>query len=262
MSPRLLDAGDAAFTLEFGDTIDPALLAAVRALDAAVARAQAAGRLPGLIETMPTFRSLTLFFDPLVTGRQALLDALQPLLAAMQPRLDTAAHAPPAEGRLWRLPVCYEGDAAPDLADTARVLGISADALVALHSGTELRVYMLGFLPGLPFMGDLPAALHLPRRSEPRLRVPAGSVAIAGGLSAIYPWQSPGGWHLIGRCPVRLFDATRAAPSLLAVGDRVQFDPVSLDTCRVLEDAAQAGTAEPMRWLQQGAEPAAQGARR
>lgn len=242
MSPRLLDAGDAAFTVEFGDTIDAGLLAAVNALDAAIGREQAAGHLPGLIETMPTFRSLTVFFDPLVTGRAALIDALQPLLEAAQ-------HAAPVEGRRWRLPVCYEGDAGPDLAETARAIGATVDEVVSLHSGTEVQVYMLGFLPGFPFMGDLPERLRLPRRTEPRVRVPSGSVAIAGGLTAIYPWESPGGWHLLGRCPVPLFDAARASPSLLAVGDRVRFAPVPMHEYRRLEAAIRAGGFDPMDCL-------------
>ncbi|MEO7853392.1 MAG: 5-oxoprolinase subunit PxpB [Rubrivivax sp.] len=242
VSPRVLDAGDAAFTIEFGDRIDPALLAAVNSLDTAIARELAAGRLPGLIETMPTFRSLTVFFDPLVTGRAALIDALQPLFT-------TDAQAATTPGRRWRLPACYEGDAAPDLAHTARTLGISEDEVVALHSGTEVRVYMLGFLPGFPFMGDLPDKLRLPRRSEPRVRVPAGSVAIANGLTVIYPWESPGGWHLLARCPVPLFDATRASPALLAAGDRVQFEPVSSDEWQRLDKAMQAGEIDAHRWL-------------
>jgi KipI family sensor histidine kinase inhibitor len=241
MSPRLLDAGDAAFTVEFGESVDPALLAAVQALDAAISRQQAAGGLSGLIETMPTFRSLTVFFDPLVTGRRALIDALQPLF-------DAAGHAPPPAGRHWRLPVCYEGEAGPDLADTAHAIGVGIDEVVALHSGTEVSVYMLGFLPGFPFMGDLPERLRLPRRTEPRVRVPAGSVAIAGGLTAIYPWESPGGWHLLGRCPVPLFDARRAAPALLAAGDRVRFEPIAAEEYRRLVQAIGAGEIDPTRW--------------
>lgn len=141
MSFRILDAGDAALTIEFGTVIDPALLAAVNALDAAILRLQQAGALPGVIETMPTFRSLTVFFDPLATDRDAVLAALQPLIAA-------AEHGAPADGRHWRLPVCYEGEAAPDLAEVAATLGIGTDEVVALHSGTEYLVYMLGFLPG------------------------------------------------------------------------------------------------------------------
>jgi KipI family sensor histidine kinase inhibitor len=247
---RVLDAGDAAITVEFGDAIDPRLLAAVNALDAAIARLQAEAALPGLIETMPTFRSLTLFFDPLVTGRAALLEALRPLLAG-------ADDAPPPPGRRWCLPVCYAGEAAPDLAEVARTLGLSEAEVVALHSGTDYLVYMLGFLPGFPFMGDLPAALRLPRRAEPRLRVPPGSVAIATGLTAIYPWESPGGWHLLGRCPVPLFDAARAAPSLLAAGDRVRFRPIDAAEYGRLERAVRAGEIDPAQWLAAEAVPEA-----
>ena len=249
MTLRLLDAGDAAFTVEFGETIAPALLAAVQALDAGIARAQAAGALPGLIETMPTFRALTVFFDPLRTGRAELIEALQPLLAA-------AEHAPPVDGRHWRLPVCYEGEAGPDLAATAAAAGTTTDEVVALHSGTEFRVYMLGFMPGFPFMGDLPERLRLPRRTEPRVRVPAGSVAIAAGLTAIYPWESPGGWHLLGRCPVPLFDARRTSPSLLAAGDRVRFVPVSAEECRAIEAGLASAEIDPMQWLESAPTPA------
>lgn len=242
MSFRILDAGDAALTIEFGTVIDPALLAAVNALDAAILNLQQAGELPGVIETMPTFRSLTVFFDPLLTDRSSLLAQLQPLIAA-------AEHGAAAEGRHWRLPVCYEGEAAPDLAEVARTLGVAEADVIAQHSGTEYRVYMLGFLPGFPFMGDLPAPLRLPRRSQPRVRVPAGSVAIATGLTAIYPWESPGGWHLLGRCPVPLFDARRASPSLLAAGDRVRFTPVSTEECRAIEAGLRNGDIDPMQWL-------------
>lgn len=241
VTPRILDAGDAAFTIEFGNAVDPALLAAVNRLDRAIAGAQAAGQLPGLIETMPTFRSLTVFFDPLVTGRAALIDALRPLWSA-------GATAAAVGGSRWRLPVCYEGEAGPDLAAVAGAIGASVDEVVALHSGTEVQVYMLGFLPGFPFMGDLPPRLHLPRRSEPRVRVPAGSVAIAGALTAIYPWTSPGGWHLLGRCPVPLFDARRPLPSLLAAGDRVGFEPVTRDEFDRLDAELKSGALDPTCW--------------
>jgi len=249
VSFRILDAGDAALTIEFGNVIDPALLAAVNALDAAIARLLQAGELPGVIETMPTFRSLTVFFDPLVTDRDAVLATLQPLIAA-------AEHGSTTDGRHWRLPVCYEGEAAPDLAEVAGAIGIGEDEVVALHSGAEYLVYMIGFLPGFPFMGDLPAPLRLPRRAQPRVRVPAGSVAIATGLTAIYPWESPGGWHLLGRCPVPLFDARRTSPSLLAAGDRVRFVPVSAQECRAIEAGLASAEIDPMQWLESASTPA------
>lgn len=243
MQHRILDSGDSAFTIEFGNLIDPAVQAAVDALDHAVARACASGTLPGLIETVPTFRSLTVIYDPLITDRAALLARIAPLAQAATP-------ATGAPARVWRLPACYEGEAAPDLDDTARTLGIATTELIQLHARTDYVVYMLGFLPGFPFMGDLPEALRLPRRAEPRIRVPAGSIAIAAGLTAIYPWESPGGWHLLGRCPVPLFDATRSRPALLQAGDHVRFDPVSARECTRLEQACAGGEIDPDAWCE------------
>ena len=124
------------------------------------------------------------------------------------------------------MPVCYEGEFAPDLAEVARLTGLTPDEVVALHSGTRFHVYMLGFLPGFPYMGDLPRQLALPRRADPRLRVPAGSISIATSLTAIYPYESPGGWHLIGATPIRLFDPERPRPGALRARRRRQFQPI------------------------------------
>lgn len=233
-APRILDLGDRAITLEFGDAIDPALLARVAALDHACATAA----LPGVIETVPTFRSLTLIFDPLLTSRSKLLPALERLLAVPE----TSCARPT---RRWRLPACYEGDFALDLADVALRCGISRDEVIEQHAGAEYVVYMLGFLPGFPFMGDVAEKLRLPRRAEPRVAVPAGSVAIANGLTAVYPWQSPGGWHLLANCPVPLFDSGRAAPSLLAAGDHVHFEVVDVAEHARIKRALAAGELNP-----------------
>lgn len=246
---RILDLGDTAFTVEFGEAIDPALQARVNALDVAITRAVAGGALAGVIETVPTFRSLTVIYDPLQTRRATLEAALAGLIEA-------ADHAPAGGGRHWRLPACYGGAFGPDLAEVAAATGLDAEAVIAAHSATEYVVYMLGFLPGFPFMGDLPAALQLPRRSEPRVRVPGGSIAIANGLTAIYPWESPGGWHLLGRCPVPLFDATRTAPALLAAGDRVRFTPVSAEAFGHLQAELAAGRCDPQQWCSPAAEDA------
>ena len=235
--PRLLPLGDAAWTVEFGDAIDPALHARVMGF----ARALEEAALPAVVESVPTFRSCTVHFDPLAEGADVLGDRL----------LELAASAPEAAiaGRRWRIPVLFGGEAGPDLAALAANCALTEEAVVARLCATAFRVYMLGFMPGFPFMGDLPERLRLPRRTEPRVRVPAGSVAIAGGLTAIYPWESPGGWHLLGRCPVRLFDAAGASPSLLAVGDRVRFQPVPMAEFRRLQAAVQAREIDPACWL-------------
>lgn len=242
MTPRLLDAGDGAVTIEFGDQITSQLVGRVAALDKLLQAVRERGELAGVVETMPTFRSLTVLYDPLQTSR-AVLD---PVLSALASQSEAA---PAANGRRWRLPVCYGGEFGADLADVASATGLSPDAVVQLHADTELSVYMIGFMPGFPFMGDLPSALDMPRRREPRLRVPAGSVAITGSLTAIYPWQSPGGWQLIGRCPVPLFDAAAATPSLLAPGDTVRFEAITAQRLAELEAAITAGKLGPHAWL-------------
>jgi KipI family sensor histidine kinase inhibitor len=211
---RFLSQGDRALVVEFGDRVDRGLSESVLRLAAVVAEAT----IPGIVETVPTFRSLLVHYDPLVTGRAELEAAVAGLGDRGPP--------PRRRARLWRIPYCAEGEFAPDLAEVARLTGLSADGVVALHTSVDYHVYMLGFLPGFPYLGDLPAALALPRRADPRLRVPAGSIAIATSLSAIYPYESPGGWHLIGTTPLRLFDLARPLPALLAAGDRVAFDPI------------------------------------
>jgi inhibitor of KinA len=211
---RFLSAGDRALVVEFGAVIDRALNSAVLRLAATIDLAS----IPGVVEMVPTFRSLLIHYDPLVTRRADLEQTIAGLLDEV-PELRRPA-------RLWHIPFCAEQGFAPDLAEVARLTRLAKADVVALHGSVRYHVYMLGFLPGFPYLGDLPAALSLPRRADPRLRVPAGSIAIATSLTAIYPYESPGGWHLIGTTPVRLFDAARALPALLAAGDAVQFEPI------------------------------------
>ena len=147
-------------------------------------------------------------------------------------------------GRRWFMPACYEAEYAPDMDDVAARTGLTAEAVIALHSGRDYHVYMIGFLPGYPYMGDLPDELSLPRRDYPRLKVPAGSIAIAMAMTAIYAVASPGGWHLIGRTPVRLFDPARRPAALLRPGDRVRFEPVPLADYAAIERACADGSYE------------------
>jgi inhibitor of KinA len=227
MKERFLSAGDRALIVEFGDRIDRGLSHDVLRLNATI-RSEA---LSGVVETVPTFRSLMIHFDPLVTSRSDLEHAIRGLLDRdLGPRI---------EATLWRVPVCYEGEFAPDLIEVAQLTGLSPGEVVAMHSGTRYHVYMLGFLPGFPYMGDLPAGLALPRRADPRLRVPAGSISIATSLTAIYPYESPGGWHLIGATPIRLFDIERPMPALLAPGDAVLFQPINRGSYESIRQAVE-----------------------
>jgi KipI family sensor histidine kinase inhibitor len=219
MAARFLALADRALVVELGDAISLPLLAQVSALDAAVRGEVAAGRMKGVVETVPSYRSLAILYDPLRTSRRVLEHSVARLL-------DAPAEASAARSRLWTLPVRYGGEHGPDLEHVAAACGLGPAEVVALHSGATYHVYVLGFLPGFAYLGDVPDAIRLPRRKEPRTRVAAGSVAIAGGQTAVYPWQSPGGWHLLGRCPVPLFDARRSPPALLAPADRVRFEPV------------------------------------
>jgi len=232
MKVRFLSAGDRALVVEFGDRIDRALSNEVLRLDASVR----SSRLPGLVETVPTFRSLMVHYDPVATTFADLERAITSLLDR-QP-------GPRAAATLWRVPVCYENSFAPDLGEVANRTGLAPSEVVARHSSTSYHVYMLGFLPGFPYLGDLPRELELPRRADPRLRVPAGSVSIATTLTAIYPYESPGGWHLIGATPVRLFDPARSRPALLKPGDEVQFQPIDPASFASIRKAVDSGSYE------------------
>jgi inhibitor of KinA len=233
MSVRFLSAGDRALVVEFGDRVDRMLSERALRLDAII-RANAP---EGLVETVPSFRSLMVYYDPLATSRAKLEGAIRGLL--------NCEHPHQTERTLWRVPVCYEGECAPDLAEVARLTRLTTADVVALHSGTRFHVYMLGFLPGFPYMGDLPTELALPRRADPRLRVPAGSISIATTLTAIYPYESPGGWHLIGATPIRLFDPERARPALLAPGDAVIFDTIGAADFASIARAVEKGCYAP-----------------
>ncbi len=231
MNYRLLDAGDRAITIEFGDQLDADCMERVARLAEGLRADAGLAEKGGVQEVVPTFRSVTVVFDPLRLP-----------LAQLEARVQALLSTPPAETRTrvrtWHLPVCYGGEYGPDLDDVATRLACEPQAVVEHHAGASYRVAMLGFLPGFAFMTGLPDPLHLPRREEPRVRVPAGSVAIATALTAVYPWESPGGWHLLGRSPIPLFDSVAPSPALLAPGDQVRFVPIDCDEYRALEAIA------------------------
>jgi inhibitor of KinA len=240
---RFLAVGDTALSVEFGDRIDRVLSDRVLRLRERLRETD----VDGIVETVPTFRSLMVHYDPCRIGGARLADLITNLLG------EGAAER--KVRRRWCIPACYAQDCAPDLAEVAERTSLSTDEVIRRHAGVEYHVYMIGFVPGYPYMGDLPAGIDLPRRREPRTKVPPGSVAIAAGMTGIYPIESPGGWHLIGVTPIRLFDVRWRQPSLLAPGDVVRFQPIGLDEYAAIQtavatDAYKISSTEIEEWSQ------------
>jgi inhibitor of KinA len=227
---KVLTAGDTALVVEFGDSIDRRLSRWVLAL----AQRLNARRLDGVVETVPTYRSLMVHYDPLVLPTVSLTRQIAEVMQDL--RCSEGA------GRRWRLPACYDASLAPDLGEVAARTGLSSAQVIERHSSIAYHVYTLGFLPGFAYLGDVPAELVLPRRETPRLKVAAGSVAIATTMTCIYPFECPGGWHLIGRSPVALWERHPRYRALLAPGDQVSFAPVSLREYEELLAKAAEGT--------------------
>jgi inhibitor of KinA len=215
---RIVAAGDAALVVELPARLDVATSARVVAMADVVRR-----RFGAMVrDAVVGYHTLTVYFDPLAVDGRWLEDALAGIAA--DPTVPVEA-----PGATIDVPVCYGGELGPDLAAVAAQVGCSEAEIIALHSGREYRVFVVGFVPGFAYMGPVDPRLALPRRSNPRTRVPAGSVAIAAGQTGIYPMETPGGWHLLGRTAVRPFDATRVEPVFFRPGDRVTFRPVSRD---------------------------------
>lgn len=231
---RVLPLGDAALTVEFGSTIAPEIHERVMGFAGALDEQAASGALDGVIEWVPTFRSVTVYFDPDRIDAEPLSQRLGALARASRPRR--------VAGARWRIPVCFDDEFAPDLGELASAKGLAREQVVALMTQTVFRVYMLGFQPGFAYMGGLPELLEMPRLASPRKRVPAGSVAVAQRMCAAYPWESPGGWRLLGRTPVPLFEPSDTArPALLAAGDEVLWQPVDRATFDALGARAASG---------------------
>ena len=215
MSYRIVTAGDSAVVVEFEERIDPA----VNARTIAFAEAVQGANLPGVRDVVPTYRSIAIYFDPLRTDSVALMACIE--REAVKP-----AAAQPAPADPVRIPVCYGGELGPDLEAVAAFAGAGEDEVVRLHTAATYRVFMLGFVPGFAYLGLVDERIAMARRSTPRVRVPSGSVGIAGVQTGIYPAETPGGWRLIGRTPLKPFDPSRAEPFLMKAGDAVQFYPI------------------------------------
>ncbi|MEE8553181.1 MAG: 5-oxoprolinase subunit PxpB [Desulfobacterales bacterium] len=219
-------AGDRGLLVEYGDTIDPAVNHKVRSMAIA-----AKNDMPnGVIEIIPTYRSILMFYDPSVTNPSVLKETLTTLEKSL-----SGIEIP--SPKLIEIPICYGGDFGPDIEYVASSHNLTVEDVVQLHSEPEYLIYMVGFTPGFPFLGGLHEVLHTPRLETPRTRVPEGSVGIANEQTGIYPVASPGGWQLIGRTPIKLFAPERDNPILYQAGDRIKFKPISsLDYHSILQE--------------------------
>ncbi len=225
MSRAYRPCGDSAVTVVFEQAIRPDVNAGIFAFCQALERLHPVG----VTEIVPAYAAVTVHFDPTVTTMAALIEALSSIP-------EGAGEEAAQDAPLIEIPVCYGGAFGPDMASVMAHTGLSEQEIVARHSGGDYLIYMLGFTPGFPYMGGMDESLATPRLKTPRTAIPAGSVGIAGGQTGVYPIASPGGWQLIGRTPLKLFDLGREQPFLLQAGARVRFVPISAEEYERLDE--------------------------
>lgn len=218
---RIFPLGDSAVTIDFGNIIDESVNKKIISLFHYLQKKP----VEGIIDVVPAYSSVTVYYDVLnIKKKHPLVSAYDSMKKNLEEILIYDMPGNPAESRHIRIPVCYDGD---DLEYVSKEKNISAGEIIQIHSSPVYLVYLLGFLPGFAYMGQVDERIAIPRKQQPRLRVEAGSVGIAGRQTGIYPLGSPGGWQIIGRTPLKLFDAVKENPTLLQAGDTVQFYPIS-----------------------------------
>lgn len=217
--PRIYNIHDQAITIEFAAEINEATNMQVIALQHAIESSP----FIGFIECVPAYGSLTVYFNEHVSAT-----GVRSLLSDLSAQVSDTSFA--TEGKQISIPVCYDPSIGTDLTWVSSHLNLSLEEIISLHTSVVYRVYMIGFIPGFPYMGTLPEQLEVPRKQTPSLKIPMGSVAIAGKQTGIYPAEVPGGWQVIGRTPLKMFDPTKSPCSFLNAGDIVQFKPITLET--------------------------------
>ncbi len=232
--PRYLPAGDQALVVELGDEISPETNRKVRDLTLAIEKSAVAG----VFDLVPTYRSVLVYYDPAAVSPSD----LRSKIARLYRNLGKQGLESP---RVVHIPTLYGGEYGPDFDYVAEHAGMAAEDVIRVHSGTDYLVYMMGFSPGFPYLGGLSEKLQTPRLETPRTEIPAGSVGIAESQTGVYPVASPGGWQLIGRTPLTLFDPNREPPALIGAGDYVRFVPLeSEEEFRAVRDRVERGAYE------------------
>jgi len=213
--PKYLVAGDRSLVVEFGDKIEEVVNSKIRNLNFAIV----SSKIPGIIEMVPTYRSLMVTYEPHIIGLDELIGKIEELEMKMN-------EMTLPEAKVVEIPTLYGGEYGPDIDFVAEHNKISQDEVIKIHTSCEYLIYMLGFTPGFPYLGGMSDKIAAPRLKTPRTKIWAGSVGIAGSQTGIYPIESPGGWQLIGRTPVRLYDPYREEPILLCAGDYIKFKSI------------------------------------
>lgn len=228
---RYLVSGDSSVCVEFGNEISPDINRKIRAFKIAVEKSG----IPGIVETVPTYRSLLVHYKPEVIGFQAITEKFKSLMGT----LDNIEIPPPT---VIEIPVLYGGEMGPDIENVASHNGKTVEEVIKIHTSQEYLIYMIGFIAGFPYLGGMSKEIATPRLKEPRVKIDGGSVGIAGEQTGIYPLDSPGGWQLIGRTPFKLYDAEREKPVLLEAGQYIKFRSISQkefdETAKAVEDGS------------------------
>ena len=232
---EIIPEGDSAVLVVFGDQISPEINRKVTATADGIREAQ----IPGVTDMIPAYCSLLIQYDPLRISYESLRERIGDTVSKNRDRAKNFR-------RMIQIPVCYGGEYGPDLEKVAEHAGLNTEEVIRIHSERDYLVYMLGFLPGFCYLGGLDERIHTPRLRTPRLRIPAGSVGIGGTQTGIYPMDSPGGWQLMGRTPVRAYDQNRKQPILFQAGDLIRFVPIRAEAYRQISREIENGNWQPV----------------
>ncbi len=227
---KILTAGDASLLVEFGQEINPEINRKI----AATVQLMREQHIEGVVDVIPAFCSLLINYDPRVIGYEEIKGRMQNLL-----KIDVQAGN--ERRKIFEIPVCYGGEFGPDIANIAEHAGLTEEEVISLHSSRDYLIYMLGFLPGFCYLGGLDERIFTPRLANPRIKIDAGSVGIGGSQTGIYPLDSPGGWQLMGKTPVKTYDPEREIPILVEAGDYIRFVPIDKEEFNRIKELVDRG---------------------